>query len=266
MLTAYDATMARLVEAGGAEVILVGDSLGMVMQGHEHTLEVELDHMVYHARCVSRGVSWAHVVVDLPFMSYQLGAKQALRSAGRLVQRGGAHAVKLEGGQRVVKSVEAIVQAGIPVMGHLGLTPQSVRAFGGFKVQGRGDAAAREMLKDARALEAAGAYAIVLEGIPACVAAEISAALEIPTIGIGAGSDCDGQVLVVHDMLGLENRFRPRFVQRFAQLGAAISDSVGEYVEAVRNGSFPALEHTYARERPPGDQGQGQGPGGATST
>jgi len=255
MITAYDATFARLVDESGADVVLVGDSLGMVMQGHPHTLEVTLDHMCYHARCVRRAVQRAHLVVDLPFMSYQVSAEQALMSAGRLVQEGGAEAVKLEGGGRA-DAVRKIVQAGIPVMGHLGLTPQSVHEFGGFRVQGREDAAAERLRQDALQLQEAGAYAVVLEGIPAALARQISQSLAIPTIGIGAGVGCDGQVLVMQDLLGLDDRFKPRFVKRFAELAGVVREAFAEYGREVREGSFPGTEHSFS--------GGGSGGGSAT--
>jgi 3-methyl-2-oxobutanoate hydroxymethyltransferase len=244
MITAYDATFARLVDESGADVVLVGDSLGMVMQGHPHTLEVTLEHICYHARCVRRAVQRAHLVVDLPFMSYQVSPEQALMSAGRLVQEGGAEAVKLEGGGRA-EAVRKIVQAGIPVMGHLGLTPQSVHEFGGFRVQGREDAAAERLRQDALQLQEAGAYAVVLEGIPAALARQISQSLAIPTIGIGAGVDCDGQVLVMQDLLGLDDRFKPRFVKRYAELAGVVRDAFAEFGREVREGSFPGEEHSF---------------------
>lgn len=249
MITAYDATFARLVDESGADVVLVGDSLGMVMQGHPHTLEVTLDHMCYHARCVRRAVRRAHLVVDLPFMSYQVSAEQALLSAGRLVQEGGAEAVKLEGGGRA-EAVRKIVQAGIPVMGHLGLTPQSVHEFGGFRVQGREDAAAERLRQDALQLQEAGAYAVVLEGIPAALARQISQSLAIPTIGIGAGVGCDGQVLVMQDLLGLDDRFKPRFVKRYAELAGVVRDAFTTFAREVREGTFPDQEHSFGGGAP----------------
>jgi 3-methyl-2-oxobutanoate hydroxymethyltransferase len=246
MVTAYDATFARLVDEAGVDVILVGDSLGMVMQGHPHTLEVTLDHMVYHARCVRRAVQRAHLVVDMPFMSYQVSPEQALISAGRLVQEGGAEAVKLEGGARTVDAVRKIVAAGIPVMGHVGLTPQSVHEFGGFRVQARDEDAAERLRQDALALQAAGVYSLVLEGIPAALARQVSASLAIPTIGIGAGLDCDGQVLVMQDLLGLDDRFKPRFVKRYAELAGVVRGAFAQFVREVHEGSFPGDEHSFA--------------------
>lgn len=245
MLTAYDATFARLVDESDVDVLLVGDSLGMVMQGHRHTLEVTLDHIIYHTRCVTRVTKFVHVIADMPFMSYQVSAEDAVRAAGRLVQEGGAEAVKLEGGAAVVESVSRIAAAGIPVMGHLGLTPQSVHAFGGFRVQARDNAAAERLVADALAIEQAGAYGIVLEGIPAPLARRVTAELEIPTIGIGAGVGCDGQVLVMQDLLGLDDQFRPRFVKRYAQLANDVRDAFGAYAEEVRTRQFPSDEHSF---------------------
>ncbi|HCH66208.1 MAG: 3-methyl-2-oxobutanoate hydroxymethyltransferase [Deltaproteobacteria bacterium] len=251
MVTAYDATMARLVDQGGADMVLVGDSLGMVVQGHSDTLQVTLDHMVYHGQCVARGLEAAHLTVDLPFMSYQVSPEQALVSAGRLVQEGRAQSVKLEGGVRSAPAVRRIVEAGIPVVGHVGLTPQSVNAFGGFRVQGRGDAGAEKLLADALAIQEAGAFCIVLEMVPAELAAEVTAALDIITIGIGAGVECDGQVLVCNDLLGFDTSFKPRFVKRFAELEAPIVSAVSEYVGEVRSGTFPASEHAFHRRKGP---------------
>ena len=250
MVTAYDATFARLVDEAGVDVILVGDSLGMVMQGHPHTLEVTLEHMAYHARCVRRAVQRAHLVVDLPFMSYQVSPEQALMSAGRLIQEGGAEAVKLEGGARTVDAVRKIVSAGIPVMGHVGLTPQSVHEFGGFRVQGRDEGTADRLRQDALALQDAGAYSLVLEGIPAALARQVSESLAIPTIGIGAGVGCDGQVLVMQDLLGLDDRFRPRFVKRYLELAGVVRGAFAEFVKDVRERRFPADEHSFSDEEP----------------
>jgi 3-methyl-2-oxobutanoate hydroxymethyltransferase len=246
MVTAYDATFARLLDQAGAEILLVGDSLGMVIQGHDTTLPVTLDHMIYHCAAVVRGAQRAHVVGDLPFMSYQASIEQGMLSAGRLMKEGGCHAVKLEGGAQHAALVERLVSAGIPVMGHIGLTPQSVHAFGGFKVQGR-DAGGRErLIADARALEAAGAYSLVLEGIPAVIAEEVSKAIAIPTIGIGAGVGCDGQVLVIYDLLGMDDTFKPKFVRRFADLGAKVRDAVAAYAAEVRAGTFPGEAESFA--------------------
>lgn len=245
MITAYDATFARLIDQCDVDIILVGDSLGMVMQGQRDTLAVTLDESIYHTRCVRRVVRHAHVVLDLPFMSYQLSPEQALESAGRAVKEGGAAAVKLEGGVAVADAVARIVAAGIPVMGHLGLTPQSVHAFGGFKVQARDAAGAEQLKADALRLQEAGAYSIVLEGIPGPLATEVSAALEIPTIGIGAGAGCDGQVLVMHDLLGLDDGFKPKFVKRFAELAQPIRDAFNDYAGEVRARTFPAEAQTF---------------------
>jgi len=250
MVTAYDATMARLVDAAGVDMVLVGDSLGMVMQGQQDTLAVTLDEMIYHGRCVSRGLQQAHLTVDMSFMSYQLSPQQALESAGRLVKEAGAQSVKLEGGERSAPAIEAIVTAGIPVVGHVGLTPQSVHAMGGWKVQGRSEPEARQLLADAQAVQQAGAFCIVLEMVPAELATELSQALHIPTIGIGAGAGCDGQVLVCNDLLGLDESFQPRFVKRFAHLEGVVKQAVRAYVEEVRQGTFPAEEHSFHRASP----------------
>jgi len=245
MLTAYDATFARLLDDAGADVLLIGDSLGMVVQGHDTTLPVTLDEIAYHCRAVGRGARRAHVVGDMPFMSYQASIEQGMTNAGKLMKEGGCHAVKLEGGAVHAELVSRLVSAGIPVMGHIGLTPQSFHQFGGFKVQGR-DAGGRErLLADALTLEAAGAYAIVLEAIPADIAREITAALAIPTIGIGAGTGCDGQVLVSYDALGMDESFKPRFVRRYAMLGEAIKDAVSHYISDVRDGSFPSDAESF---------------------
>jgi 3-methyl-2-oxobutanoate hydroxymethyltransferase len=250
MVTAYDATMARLLEAGGAEVLLVGDSLGMVVQGHSTTLPVTLDEVAYHGRAVSRVTRFAHVVADLPFMSFQLSAQQALESAGRLLKEGACESVKLEGGAEYAEHVRALVRAGIPVMGHLGLLPQSVHALGGFKVQGKGDEAGQRLLADAVALEEAGAYALVLEAIPPDVAAAVTSKVSIPTIGIGAGPDCDGQVLVCYDLLGLTPDLRPKFAKRYAELGEAVIGATRSYVDEVRARTFPAPEHCFKPNGP----------------
>jgi 3-methyl-2-oxobutanoate hydroxymethyltransferase len=250
MVTAYDVTMARLVEMAGVDMVLVGDSLGMVVQGHDSTLPVTLDHMVYHCQIVRRGLQRAHLVGDMPFLSYQVSPEQALVSAGRLVQEGNVHSVKLEGGERSAESIHRIVEAGIPVVGHVGLTPQSVHAMGGFKVQGRGHEEAERVLADALAVEQAGAFCIVLEGIPAELAAELTARLSIPTIGIGAGPDCDGQVLVANDLLGMDQSFKPKFVKRYANVQQVAVDAVKAYADEVRGGVFPDAEHSFHRGRP----------------
>ena len=250
MITAYDATMAKLVDAGGVDMVLVGDSLGMVVQGMDDTLSVTLDDMVYHGRCVARGLSNAHLTVDMPFMSYQVSPEQALQSAGRLVQEGKAQSVKLEGGERSAPAVEKIVAAGIPVVGHIGLTPQSVNTLGGWRVQGRSDAAAEQLIQDALAVQDAGAFALVLEMVPAELAAEVTSALRIPTIGIGAGVGCDGQVLVCNDLLGFDMGFSPKFLKRYAELQHPITQAVSDYVNEVRAGTFPAEEHSFHRKSP----------------
>ncbi len=248
MVTAYDFTMARLVDEAGVDIILVGDSLGMVVQGLPNTLPVTLEEMSYHGRAVARAMPRAHVAGDMPFMSYQVSALQAVESAGRLVKEGAYESVKLEGGVEVAEQVRAIVRAGIPVMGHVGLQPQSVHALGGFKVQGRGSQGAAKILADARALEDAGVFSIVLEAIPAEVAEDVTAAVGVPTIGIGAGAGCDGQVLVCTDLLGMSRGHAPRFAKRYAELGDAAVDAIRRYVGEVQNGTFPAAEHTYSAE------------------
>ena len=245
MVTAYDCPSARLADDAGVDAILVGDSLAMVVLGHENTLSVTMDEMLHHARAVTRGSRHALLVGDLPFMSYQVSAEEAVRNAGRFLQEAGMEAVKLEGGRRVERQVHAIVAAGIPVMGHLGLTPQSVHAFGGWRVQGQSVAAARELLEDALALEAAGCFAVVLESIPRRLAGYLTEQLAIPTIGIGAGAEVGGQVLVYHDLLGLFDRFTPRFVKRYAELGTATREALARFVEETRAAVFPAPEHTY---------------------
>lgn len=245
MVTAYDATFARLFDEAGADVLLVGDSLGMVMQGHDSTLPVTMDQMVYHSKCVTRGAKRAHVVGDLPFMSYQASVDEAVRNAGRLVSVGGVGGVKLEGGEEFADVISKIVRASIPVMGHLGLTPQSVHKMGGYVVQGRDEDTARKILADAVALEQAGCYAIVLEGVPLELARTITRRLEIPTIGIGAGKHCDGQVLVSYDLLGLNPHFKPKFVKHYASMADQVKDAVGAYFGEVREGTFPDEEHSF---------------------
>ncbi len=251
MVTAYDASFARLVDQGGADVILVGDSLGMVIQGGANTLPVTMDEMVYHCRSVMRGVERAQVVGDMPFMSYQASVEDGIRNAGRLVKEGGVEAVKLEGGADYAELAARLVRIGIPVMGHIGLTPQSLHQMGGFKVQGRGEAAAKKILDDAVALDQAGCYSIVLEGIPRELAGQITAKVGCPTIGIGAGVDCDGQVLVVYDLLGMNEEFRPKFVKRYDNLAVRIRTAVEEYVTEVRNGAFPDEDHSFSKDAPP---------------
>jgi 3-methyl-2-oxobutanoate hydroxymethyltransferase len=246
MVTAYDAPGGRLADAAGVDLILVGDTAAMVVLGHESTVPATLDEMLVLVRAVTRGAKRPLVVGDMPFGTFQVSDESAVANAIRLVKEGGAEAVKLEGGEAVLSRVRAIVAAGIPVMGHIGLTPQSATALGGFKAQGRTAAKARQLLEDALALEAAGCFAIVLEAVPAEVAGQVTAALQVPTIGIGAGAACDGQVLVWHDMLGLYEGHAPRFVKRYADLGDAIVDALGRYAEEVRGGSFPEEQHTYA--------------------
>lgn len=245
MLTAYDLPTARAVDDAGIDIVLVGDSLGMVILGYPTTLPVTMDEMVHHARAVARGVSRALLVVDLPFMSYQVSREDALRSAGRLMKEAGAEAVKLEGGREVLGSVEALVAAGIPVMGHLGLTPQAFHQMGGYRVQARSPEEADRLLKDAAALERAGIFSLVLEGIPAGVARRVTQALSVPTIGIGAGPCCDGQVLVTHDMLGLQTDLSPKFVKRYAQARQLFVDAMRQFRDEVRSGAFPGAEHSY---------------------
>lgn len=244
-LTAYDATLARLLDQGGADVLLVGDSLGMVVQGLSNTLPVTLEEICYHGRAVARGAERAHVVGDMPFMTFQVSAERALSAAGRMLKQGSFEAVKLEGGVAIADTVARIVSAGIPVMGHVGLTPQSVHAMGGFRVQGKSEEAAANVLKDAQALEQAGVYAIVLEGLPADLGRRITASVGVPTIGIGAGPHCDGQVLVCYDFLGMYRDVKPKFVKRFAELGDAVEQATAEYVSQVQSGAFPAAEHSF---------------------
>ena len=251
MVTAYDYTMARIVDAAGVDMVLVGDSVGMVVQGHPDTLRVTLDDMIYHGACVARGLQKAHLVVDMPFMSYQVSPEQALESAGRLVKEGLAQSVKLEGGERSAAAIAKIVEAGIPVVAHIGLTPQSVNALGGFKVQGRSDAAAEQLLRDARAVAEAGAFCVVLEMVPAELAKMVTDELDIPTIGIGAGVDCDGQVLVCNDLLGFDSSFKPRFVKRFAELEQVMVGATADYVAEVKERSFPTEAHSFQRRRGP---------------
>ncbi len=249
VVTAYDATEAKLVDEAGVEVILVGDSVGMVMQGHDSTLPVTLEHMLYHCASVRRGLARssgrAHLVGDMPFGTYQASADEAVKNAMRMAAEGGAEAVKLEGGQEFAEVAARIVRAGIPVMGHIGLTPQSVHRMGGYLVQGKDAEKAQRLVRDARALEGAGCYALVLECIPAELARVITQTLRIPTIGIGAGPHCDGQVLVFHDLLGLDTGLKPKFVKRFAEVGQVAAAGVQAYVSEVKRGAFPAEEHSF---------------------
>jgi 3-methyl-2-oxobutanoate hydroxymethyltransferase len=254
MLTAYDFTFARIADRAGADMLLVGDSLGMVVQGNDNTLGVTMDEMIYHTRMVARGRKRALLVGDMPFLSYQVSVADAVQNAGRLVKEGGAECVKLEGGIHVAETVARLAQIDIPVMGHIGLTPQSVHRMGGHKVQGRenGNApGARErLIRDAVALEEAGAFAMVIEGVPAELAAEITREVGIPTIGIGAGPACDGQVLVMHDVLGLEDRIVPKFVKRYAELGTLATKTFETYIEEVRSGAFPTEAHSFGAVPP----------------
>jgi 3-methyl-2-oxobutanoate hydroxymethyltransferase len=240
VVTAYDYTSAVIADAAGVDAILVGDSLGMVVQGHSTSLPVTLNEIVYHLRCVARGVKRCLIVADLPFMSYQVSPRQAAKNAGKLL-KAGAHAVKLEGGRRMAEAVAACVRADIPVMGHVGLTPQSVHRMGGFKVQRDAD----ELIADAHAVEQAGAFSMVVEGVPTDVGAKVTSAVGVPTIGIGAGPHCDGQVLVWHDLLGLYDAMRPKFVKRYAELGTLAKEAVAAYCNEVRAGTFPAAEHGF---------------------
>jgi 3-methyl-2-oxobutanoate hydroxymethyltransferase len=244
MLTAYDFTFARIFDAAGIDVLLVGDSLGNVVQGHDTTLPVTLDETIYHTRLVARAAQRALVVADMPFGSFQISPEEALRNAVRCVKEGGAHAVKLEGGVAMAATIARIVSAEIPVMGHVGLTPQAVHRMGGHRVQGRSEDGAQRVLEDARAVQDAGAFAVVLEGMPAELAREVTRGLAIPTIGIGAGVDCDGQVLVMHDMLGLSD-WTPSFVKNYAAVGVTVAQAARRYAEEVRERKFPDPEHSY---------------------
>ncbi len=245
MLTAYDYTLARIVDQAGIDVILVGDSASNVMAGNETTVPMTLDHMIYHSSSVVKGVEKALVIADLPFMSYQVTGTEALKSAGRMMKEAGVHGVKLEGGRTIADTVRRIVNAGIPVMGHLGLTPQSIYQFGTYQVRATDDEEAEKLLEDARKLEKAGCFAIVLEKIPTELAHKVSDELSIPTIGIGAGPDCDGQVLVLHDMLGLDKKFQPRFIRRYLDLEQEINDAVQNYIDDVKNKAFPNENESY---------------------
>ena len=245
MLTAYDYSTAKLEDESGINGILVGDSLGNVVLGYEDTVSVTMEDMIHHGAAVARGAKNALVVVDMPFMSYEVTVEEAVRNAGRLMKEGRAGAVKLEGGVRVAEQIRAIVQAGIPVMGHIGLTPQSINVFGGFKVQGKSEEAARALLADAKAVEEAGAFAVVIEAVPAALAQMITDAVSIPTIGIGAGAGCDGQILVYQDMLGMFSDFTPKFVKRYANVGEVMREAFANYAAEVVSGAFPTEEHTY---------------------
>ncbi len=246
MVTAYDYSFARLLDEAGVDILLVGDSLGMVIQGRPNTLGVTLDHMIYHSHCVANGASRAHLVCDLPFLSYQASVEDAIRACGMALKRGHAEAVKLEGGEEMAETVRALSKLGIPVMGHVGLMPQRVQQMGGYKIQGKGKEAAKRILKDAKAIAQAGAYALVLEGIPLELAKKITESVSIPTIGIGSGPHCDGQVLVGYDLLGMYPEFSPKFVKKYAELGKAVTAAARRYVEEVRAGNFPAPEHSFS--------------------
>ena len=245
VLTAYDYPFAQLMDRVGIDMILVGDSVGSVFSGYDNTLPVTLEEMIYHSKAVVRGSQQALVVTDMPFMSYQIDARDARLNAGRLIKEGGAQAVKLEGGEHMAATIRAIVDIDIPVVGHIGLTPQSIHRMGGFKVQGREEEQARRILADARAVEAAGAFAVVLEGIPRGLAKLVTESLIIPTIGIGAGADCDGQVLVIHDILGLCDKYSPKFVKRYADISTTISDGIEAYINEVKAGDFPTIDHSF---------------------
>ncbi len=245
MLTAYDFTMAQIIDRAGIDIILVGDSAGNVMAGYDTTIPMTMENMIYHTACVVRGVEKALVIADMPFMSYQVTANEALRSAGRMMKEAGAHAVKLEGGRTVVETVQKIVNAGIPVMGHLGLTPQSIYKFGTYKVRAKEQEEAQQLIEDAKALEQAGCFSLVLEKIPANLARKVTKAISIPTIGIGAGPHCDGQVLVVHDMLGLNKEFKPRFLRRYADLDSSITKAVQSYITDIKKDDFPNEDESY---------------------
>lgn len=245
MLTAYDFTTAQLLDDAGVDSILVGDSLGMTMLGYETTLEVTMDDMIHHTKAVSRGAKNALVIGDMPFLSYHVSVEDTIRNAGRFIKEAGAHAVKLEGGVEMVEKIKALVAAKIPVIGHIGLTPQSVNMFGGFKVQGKSAEQAQAIIDDARALEAAGVFAIVLECVPAALAKKITETLSIPTIGIGAGKDCDGQVLVIQDVLGMYKGLTPKFVKRYKETGDDIIEATQMYIEEINEGTFPSEEHTF---------------------
>ncbi len=245
VLTAYDYPFAKMMDNAGIDMILVGDSVGSVFSGYDNTLPVTMDEMVYHTRAVARGCQQALIIADMPFLSYQIDLRDARLNAGRLVKEAGAQAVKLEGGENIADTIRAIVTMDVPVCGHIGLTPQSVHRMGGFRVQGRQDGQMRKIIADAKAVEEAGAFAVVLEAIPAELAREISSQLTIPTIGIGAGPDCDGQVLVIHDILGLCDKYSPKFVKRFADVHDTISKGIEQYISEVKEGQFPGPEHSF---------------------
>lgn len=248
MLTAYDATFARILDNTGIDVLLVGDSLGMVIQGHSNTIPVTIDDIIYHTRCVSRVARRAHIMADMPFMSYQVSIDQALINAGRCLKEGGAESVKLEGGEELVETVAVLTSTGIPVCAHIGLRPQTIHQMGGYKIQGKTSLSADRLIEEAKMFEEAGAFALLLEGIVADVAFEITRTVKIPTIGIGSGIGCDGQVLVIYDLLGLDKDFSPKFVKKYADLNDTITDAVGKYIDDVKEGNFPSEEHSFYRE------------------
>jgi 3-methyl-2-oxobutanoate hydroxymethyltransferase len=245
MLSAYDYPFSRMLDESGVDILLIGDSVGNVVMGYENTLPVTVDDIIYHTRAVVRGRKRALVVADMPFLSYQVSIQEAKRNAGRMIQEGGAEAVKLEGGENMADVIRALCDIDIPVMGHIGLTPQSVHRMGGYKIQGKSEQQRQKLLADAKAVERAGAFSVVLEGIPAELAAEITKPLTIPTIGIGAGPDCDGQVLVIHDVLGLSGAFRPKFVKQYVQLEPLIKQAAHEFVSEVKQKKFPAKSHSF---------------------
>lgn len=249
MLTAYDYSMAKMIDQAGVDSILVGDSLGMVVLGYQDTLSVTMEDMIHHTAAVSRGVQNALVIADMPFMSYQTSVYDAVVNAGRLIKEGRANAVKLEGGAEFAEHIHAVVRASIPVVGHIGLTPQSVNVFGGFRVQGRDEETARRLIQDAKEIEQSGAFAVVLECVPAQLAEIITKSLSIPTIGIGAGAGCDGQVLVYQDMLGIYNEISPKFVKRFADAGKVMEEGIKRYLAEVKDGSFPSRQHIFNIDR-----------------
>lgn len=248
MLTAYDATFARILDEAGIDVLLVGDSLGMVIQGHQNTIPVTIDDIIYHTRCVSKVTRRAHIMADMPFMSYQVSIDQALINAGRCLKEGGAESVKLEGGEELVETVAALTSTGIPVCAHIGLRPQTIHQMGGYKIQGKTSVSADRLLEEARMFEEAGAFSLLLEGIVADVAFEITRTIKIPTIGIGSGVGCDGQVLVIYDLLGMDKDFSPKFVKKYADLNGIIADAAEKYIDDVREGNFPSEEHSFYRD------------------
>ncbi|MBF0491688.1 MAG: 3-methyl-2-oxobutanoate hydroxymethyltransferase [Deltaproteobacteria bacterium] len=245
MLTAYDYSFAKILDQNGIDILLVGDSLGMVVQGRRNTLAVTLEEMIYHSRCVSRATRQAHLVCDMPFLSYQASLDEAVKNCGLVMKKGHAESVKLEGGEELAPLIARLKNVGIPVMGHIGLKPTHVHLMGGYKIQGRDAQGERQLLNDAKALEKAGIYALVLEGIPAKLAAKISKSLKIPTIGIGSGAGCDGQVLVIYDLLGLYQDLKPKFVRRYAELHQTVSEAIGNYIRDVQSGKFPSEEESF---------------------